>query len=639
MANYLDTQMTSMADLVRGVTGEVNPLSVTSMISSLLNITGTTDTTGVIAYLERGLSNPLVDSSIESRLTFPLQATSMGPYAFANCTYLEALLKASGIKYASHAFDGAGVDIIPTNYNSNRSGTYNKGTAAPAREPNHSGESIDVDPAVKAEILNADYITFNDNMHGLASTVRAIDSTATGELTMRQMVEHVSSLKAGGTNHILARLIERSIETLAVPDGTISIGPDALHSCTHLSSAIAPSSVNNFADGALAHCAPGLHFEVYDGCGITDETVSGTEDNIEDYSLLSRIHATVHGLLRTSTIKLEKESYNYASETYKSTNITFSSPVKLVSVGYNGGRWGDFAPYWLSRLDFSDVDVIIFKRADYDYNGAYQNCVGLVSLNLVGVSAVDSDVFAGCKSLVDIAFPTASDRRLLLFSGAFDNIGIQSLHFSGNISLCGGGIFRNCHSLQSLCVDYSTTGYSTFAGCTNLTSVTLASTVKTMELAVFESCYHLMHFVIPSTVTSVRADVFSQCHGLERAFVEIDSAYSWYEHEYDYWDSSSAAIAVGSRTPVNDYITAQSSMYAWKINNATYYTYRDIDDLRYGEELYSKNGTAFTSVKDWTIGSSAISHTVTCYCSSAVFYSNGNFRYDYGINSSCFVFS
>ena len=57
-------------------------------------------------------------------------------------------------------------------------------------------------------------------------------------------------------------------------------------------------------------------------------------------------------------------------------------------------------------------------------------------------------------------------------------------------------------------------GYSVFKGCSVLTSVTIPSSVTSIDAWAFEGCSGLTSLIIPSSVTSIKRSAFKDCSGL-----------------------------------------------------------------------------------------------------------------------------
>ena len=78
------------------------------------------------------------------------------------------------------------------------------------------------------------------------------------------------------------------------------------------------------------------------------------------------------------------------------------------------------------------------------------------------------------------------------------------------------GAFRGCTKLTSITIPSSVTsiGSYTFYNCPGLTSITIPSSVTSIGNNAFDGCTGLTSITIPSSVTSIASGAFSYCYGL-----------------------------------------------------------------------------------------------------------------------------
>jgi hypothetical protein len=74
----------------------------------------------------------------------------------------------------------------------------------------------------------------------------------------------------------------------------------------------------------------------------------------------------------------------------------------------------------------------------------------------------------------------------------------------------------NCYSLQKIVmpkVDFSTSGTSAFANCTNLKYITISNNITTLQTNAFNFCYSISNIKIPNSITAIPNGAFSNCTG------------------------------------------------------------------------------------------------------------------------------
>lgn len=100
---------------------------------------------------------------------------------------------------------------------------------------------------------------------------------------------------------------------------------------------------------------------------------------------------------------------------------------------------------------------------------------------------------------------------------AFDNYtGITSVTLPSTISTIETSAFRNCQSLTNIDVptSISVIGDSAFANCSLLQSFQFVTSLSTLGQACFMGCSSLASVNLPSTITAIPADAFNGCSSI-----------------------------------------------------------------------------------------------------------------------------
>lgn len=104
-------------------------------------------------------------------------------------------------------------------------------------------------------------------------------------------------------------------------------------------------------------------------------------------------------------------------------------------------------------------------------------------------------------------------------------------------------------------------GEGTFAGCNNLSSVTIGENVETIGSRAFMSCEKLTSVVIPNSVTTIKSHVFNGCVSLKN--VTLGSTLSMIESNVFYGCTDLAEIRSFNTVPptVEDYYNFTTQQY------------------------------------------------------------------------------
>ena len=101
----------------------------------------------------------------------------------------------------------------------------------------------------------------------------------------------------------------------------------------------------------------------------------------------------------------------------------------------------------------------------------------------------------------------------------------------------GNSVFKGCSVLTSVTIPSSVTSIDLYAfeGCSGLTSLIIPSSVTSIERSAFKDCSGLTSLIIPSSVTKIGGAAFKGCSSLINLYYKIDKkieTYLWYGHPY-----------------------------------------------------------------------------------------------------------
>ena len=114
---------------------------------------------------------------------------------------------------------------------------------------------------------------------------------------------------------------------------------------------------------------------------------------------------------------------------------------------------------------------------------------------------------------------------------------LTSVTIPSSVTSIDAWAFEGCSGLTSLIIPSSVTSIerSAFKDCSGLTSLILPSSVTSIGSYVFENCSGLTSITIPSSVTEIGGAAFKGCSSLTNLYYKIDKkieTYLWYGHLY-----------------------------------------------------------------------------------------------------------
>ena len=201
--------------------------------------------------------------------------------------------------------------------------------------------------------------------------------------------------------------------------------------------------------------------------------------------------------------------------------ITKQITIKLEKAGTLPSKIGDTKKYKITNLkimgEINGTDLR-FIREMAGSNDIGQGTNGkLVTLDLSGSKIVKG---GDCYYRVDNGYSTyyhyyTSDDVIGAY--AFKNCSdLTSLTLPSSVTRIGDYAFYNCSGLTSLTLPSSVTSIGEFAFryCSGLTSLTIPSGVTSIGMSAFEYCSSLTSLTLPSSVNEIGIYAFHGCSGL-----------------------------------------------------------------------------------------------------------------------------
>lgn len=249
-------------------------------------------------------------------------------------------------------------------------------------------------------------------------------------------------------------------------------------------------------------------------------------------------------LLPTSLVEIGESAFSNC----KIENIVIPASVEII---------GNMAFCYCRNLETvrfeADSKVKVIEGGWYGASGiptgVFQNCSNLKEINIpASVKTIKGGAFSGCELLKKVTFDKNSNLEEL--EGVYDYKG------SGG---CYRGVFADCISLATILIpkNVKRIGFSTFANCSALQSVTFESGSKLEEIAggfwpfskeaygAFINCSVLSSISIPSKVKKIGPTAFKGCTSLANVtfmsgsvldyigggcggYYNVPASYEWY---------------------------------------------------------------------------------------------------------------
>lgn len=136
---------------------------------------------------------------------------------------------------------------------------------------------------------------------------------------------------------------------------------------------------------------------------------------------------------------------------------------------------------------------------------SFYDCDKLSDITLAeGITALNSEMFANCKSLISIKLPKSLTNINSAFSGCSS---LASISIPDKVTSVGD--FSGCSALTTVVIPENVTSVGSFSGCTNLTSITFPSTLT--QIGSFSNCTSLESIELPDGITELTNSNFQGC--------------------------------------------------------------------------------------------------------------------------------
>ncbi|MBQ3498325.1 MAG: leucine-rich repeat protein [Clostridia bacterium] len=323
-----------------------------------------------------------------------------------------------------------------------------------------------------------------------------------------------------------------SLKNVVIPEGVTSIGGAAFKGCTKITSLSLPSTLtiidnggfNN--NGAFQNCnklktvtfAKGSSNATIDSYAFAGCSALESVYLPGNYALIER--EAFKDCASLTSFKWEKSDYTYAnqfinynafSDCTSLSSLSLPSTLESIAIG-------------AFRNCISLTDVVIPEGVKAISDGAFEGCTNLRTLSLpstltvIGNENTTSGAFMNCTSLKKINFAEGEGDIIIgnyTFSGCS---ALESVYLPGNYAMLGREAFKNCTSLTSFEWEKSSYVYANqsidsyaFYGCTNLSRISLPTTLKSIGFRVYEDCTSLETVTIPEGVTTIGNGAFRDC--------------------------------------------------------------------------------------------------------------------------------
>ena len=561
---------TASDEKVTNLQGYAGDLSLTAKWECFFTLSGNS-ITGVTDFCRQNVSEIVIPSSLNG-----IPITGISANAFDNYTRLSSVTIPSGITtIGEYAFkDCTGLSSVFWN-------ATNCTLAGSSSKPVFKGCSCFSSVNIGESVVTIPACAFY-GCTGL-STITIPDSvTSIGNSAFCSCTGLTSFTIGNGALSIGDYAFQNCIglTSFTIPNSVLSIGCATFSGCTGLTSAIIGNNVTSIGQYAFNYCTGLTTITIPDsvtsiGCAVLrgcSSLVSVTIPYVGESKKSSgdKYQYPFGYFFGTSsyTESVATTQYYYGDSTRSTTETTYYIPSSLKSVTVMGGEILRGAFFGCSVL----TSVTLGDNVTNIEPSAFHNCTGLSSIVLPsGVTSIGEGTFSGYTWLTSITI-------------------------GNNVTSIGGTAFYGCTGLTSISIPDNVTsigGYA-FHGCTKLTTITIGDGVMNIGAFAFSDCTVLTSVSMSDSITTIEQGAFSRCTNLMEVYYTGDVA-GWCGISFESILSNPLAYAgvlYINDTPVNNLVIPES---VTTIGNYAFYEYTGLFSVTIGTGVTTIGNSAFAS--------------------------------------------
>jgi hypothetical protein len=435
-----------------------------------------------------------------TELVIPDSVTSIGDYAFYNCTSLASVVMGDSVtSIGSYAFENC------TSLASVVIGDSVTSIGYAAFYDCTSLTSIEIPDSVTSI---GDYAFYDCT--SLASVVIGDSVTSIGSYAFYDCTSLASVVIPDSATSIGSYAFSdcTSLTSIEIPDSVTSIGESVFHNCTSLTSIEIPDSVTSIDYYAFSDCTSLTSIEIpnsvtsigpyaFYNCTSLASVVIGDSVTSIGYHAFSDCTS-----LTSIEIPNSVTSIDYYAFAYCTSLTSIEIPDSVTSIGSS-------AFYNCTSLTSIEIPDSVTSIGSY----AFYNCTSLTSIEIPNsVTSIGSYAFRYCNSLEDVYITDVEAWLNISFGNDY-----ARPNYYGNLHI----LDENGNEVTELVIPDSVTsiGSYAFSNCTSLTSIEIPDSVTSIGNRAFYNCTSLTSIEISDSVTSIGAEAFINCTNLNDVYI------------------------------------------------------------------------------------------------------------------------
>lgn len=339
----------------------------------------------------------------------------------------------------------------------------------------------------------------------------------------------------------------KKLDSIVIPEGVETIGFAAFYGCSSLKSIVYPKSAKEIGVLQLYGCTSLESLTIpYIGLNINENYFMGYlfaeefTETTDAESSNTYVPASLKIVTITNANSLSEKAFLNCSSINK-----IYLPETLVSIGANAFSGCSISyneldgALYLGSVDNKRmvlIEAVNKNIASFEISTdttiiadeAFKDCVFLKDINIpTNIKSIGTDAFTGCDRIqynsIDGMLYLGSGNNKYYMLVRPENSRITSVSVREGTSIIANGAFEGCKNLKSVDLPEGiiSIGTKAFYDCVSLQSVNIRDGISYIASDAFGNCTSLYSIAIPDSITTLSGSAFSGCKNLKTIEIPV----------------------------------------------------------------------------------------------------------------------